>query len=318
MITRRRVLAAAGASGLMGAAPSSLPAQPGLLVAGPTGSPLWRWAEVIAPVLGQSMLAGDPLGLEAVGGADGVTGVNQFQAQVAPDGATGLLLPGTALLAWLVGDNRVRFDTGSWAPLWGGRAGAMVASRGGIAAGRKLRIAVGRVVGPELEALLALHMMGVEVVPVAMSGPDKLLQRDVDAVYCRGPVSLERLAQAGWTPGFALEGSSDLPPASTLFTAARLAEPSSMAAFRAVSAAASLDVALVLPAVAPATVLAWWRRGCEQLDEAPAVRAAAMSAGVQQDDAGSIAAQLASVSLDTASMLALRTVLAERFKWQPG
>ena len=118
------------------AAPASLPQQPSVMVAGPAASALGRWAEVIAPALGQSMGGGDALGLEMVGGADGVTGVNQFQARVTPDGATALLLPGAALLAWLVGDSRVRFDAGSWATLWGASGTAVVASRGGDRAGQ--------------------------------------------------------------------------------------------------------------------------------------------------------------------------------------
>ena len=37
-----------------------------------------------------------------------------------------------------------------------------------------------------------------------------------------------------------------------------------------------------------------------------------------QADAGAIAAQMSNVALDTGSMLALRTLLAERYHWQPG
>lgn len=329
-ITRRRLLAAATALSVTTlmcpatAAPASLPAQPSLLVAGPAGSPLSRWAAAIAPALGQSMLGTDTLGLDTVGGIDGVTGVNQFQARIAPDGATALLLPGTALLAWLVGDSRVRFDAGSWAPLWGGSTTAIVATRAPIGPGATLRMAVGSVAGPELQALIALRMMDIDVIPVAKMAGDPLAQRDVDAVYVGSTMSRELLAREGWTPRLALAPPgvavppAGPPSASTLFVPALAADPALAAAFRAVSAAVSLDLALVMPAVAPATVLAWWRRGCEQLDDAASVCDVAARAGVKQADAGAIAAQMSNVALDTGSMLALRTLLAERYHWQPG
>ncbi|MDT7951949.1 MAG: hypothetical protein RQ966_10645 [Acetobacteraceae bacterium] len=327
-ITRRRAIGAgaalvAGAAAAQ-AAPASLPAQPSLLVAGPAGSQVDHWADVIAPPLGRELLGSGKLSLQNVGGADGVTGINQFQARTNPDGATALLLPGTALLAWLVGDTRAQFDAGTWAPLWGGITGAIVASRAPLVPGRSVRLAVRSVAGPELEALLALELMGIEAVP-APARPDNALARaDVDAVYLRGAAlrDSQALLSQGWRPAFALSrarngGFANVPLASELFGGLPPSDTNLLPAYRAVAAASALEVALVLPLVAPATVLAWWRRGCNSLDDTASVRDAAAAAIVHQADAGQVAAQLASVTLETSAMLSLRRWLADRYNFRP-
>ena len=335
-ITRRQALVGSAGSAMLAlhagtarAAPSNLPTQPSLLVAGPAGSPIDQWATLIAPPLGHELLGSGTLACENVGGVDGVTGINQFQARTNPDGATALLLPGAALLAWLAGDTRARFDAGRWAPLWGGTTGAIVATRRPLVPGRTVRVAVQSVAGPELEALLALELMGIDAVPVPVlvpvSAPNALRHADIDAVYLRGaamrqPASV--LAGQGWRPAFTLArvrhpDLPDLPPAHELFLPALLANKDLAAAFHAVTAAASLDLALVLPVVAPATVLAWWRRGCDQLDDESSVREAAAAAQLRQANAGQLAAQLASVTLDTSAMLSLRTLLADRYHFRP-
>lgn len=329
-ITRRRALiTGAGAAVLAhaphaAAAPSSLPAQPSLLVAGPAGSAVDHWADVLAPPLGRQLLGSGTLNWENVGGADGVTGINQFQARTNPDGATALLLPGTALLSWLAGDTRARFDAGAWAPLWAGMTGAMVATRAPLLAGSTVRLAIQSVSGPELEGLLALQLMGIEATPVPITGKlsamNAVRRDDIDAVYLRGAAMQEAgtLAGLGWRPAFTLSRIfPEIPSAPDLFVPARLADKSLVAAFRAVTAAAALDVALVLPAMAPATVLAWWRRGCDQLDDESRVREAAAAARLRPADAGQLAAQLASVTLDMNAMLSLRTLLADRYHFRP-
>lgn len=328
-MTRRHAMAGVAFSATLGlrplrAAGSNLPATPSLFVAGPAGSPVDRWAGLIAEPLGAG-LAGQPspggaaLPHENVGGADGVTGVNQFQARTAPDGATALLMPGAALMAWLVGDTRVRFDVGTWAPLWGVTTRAIVATRAPLVSGRPLRLALPAIGGPGLEALLALELMGIEPVAVTGRGRD-----EVDAVYLRGAAAHESLTGSGFRAAFALSdrpgrdpAMPDLPIAAELFMPSQAANPERTAAFQAVAAAAAIEVALVMPGVSPATVLAWWRRGCAQMDDAPAIRAATAAALLQQDDAGQIATQLSRVALDMPAMLSLRTRLAERYHWRP-
>jgi hypothetical protein len=324
IMRRQALIGGAGAAVLTQqarATPSSLPAQPSLLVAGPVGSRIDHWADVIASPLGQKLLGGGALVWENVGGADGVTGINQFQARTSPDGATALLLPGAALLAWLVGDTRARFDAGGWAPLWGGMTEAIVAAREPLAPGRAVRFAVQSLSGPELEALLAFELMGIEAVPIQMSAANALRRADIDAVYLRGTAVQATpgvLAGLGWRPAFAFSRMrADVPLAQELFLPSRVGDWNLVAAFQAVCAAASLEMALVLPAVVPATVLAWWRRGCDQLDDESAVRAAAAAAALHPTDAGQLATQLASVALDTNAMLSLRALLADRYHFRP-
>ncbi len=330
-VARRCVVASAALLALPGAlraAPASLPTRPMLFVAGPEGSRVCRWADTLAPALGQTLGGTDAVVREHAGGADGVTGVNLFAARINPDGGTALVLPGTALLAWLAGDARVRFDVGAWAPLWGGSARGTVVTRAPLVRGRSVRIAVDGIVGAELAALLALHLMGADAVIVPRMAGDPLAQADVDVAYYRGRPAPERLEAGGWRPAFAVvppgpaHGPADtagprIPLAHELFDPARAAVPGMLEAYRAVSAAAALDVALVVPAVAPSAVVAWWRRGCEQLDDAPAVRVAAAADGLRSDDVGGIAAQFASVAIDAPAKLALRSWLADRYDWRP-
>ncbi len=87
-----------------------------LLVAGPESGATDRWAALLGPALGRGLPPGTQVHTEAVGGPDGVTGANQFEARTTPDGTTALLLPGSAALAWLVGDPRARFDAAHWMP----------------------------------------------------------------------------------------------------------------------------------------------------------------------------------------------------------
>lgn len=309
------------AIGTARAAGSSLPAMPKLCVAGPAGGLADRWAAIIAEPMGTALHGpgATPLPCENIGGADGVTGANQYQARAVPDGTMALLLPGAALMAWLVGDTRVRFDIGTWAPLWGVTTEAVVATRARLETGRAIRVAVSGIGGPGLEALLALELMGVEAIPVIGGSLD-----EVDAVYLRGAAARDPLSAPGFAPAFSLGGRPgrepafpDLPQAADLFAPALAAKREAVEMFQAVSAAASIEVALVLPAVVPATALAWWRHGCAQMDDAPAVRATVASAAARQDDAGQIATQLASVALDMPAMLALRIHLVERYRWRP-
>jgi hypothetical protein len=143
----------------------------------------------------------------------------------------------------------------------------------------------------------------------------------MDAVYLRGTAVQATpgvLAGLGWRPAFAFSRMrADVPLAQELFLPSRVGDWNLVAAFQAVCAAASLEMALVLPAVVPATVLAWWRRGCDQLDDESAVRAAAAAAGLHPTDAGQLATQLASVALDTNAMLSLRALLADRYHFRP-
>ena len=337
-ITRRGALggiAGCLATGTAQSAPASFPDAPTILVAGPAGGRIDHWAAVIAEPLGRALQQGSALSRQNVGGPDGVTGANQFQARTAPDGATALLVPGAAALSWLTGDSRVRFDAGWWVPLWGTDLSAALVSRVPLTPGRRVRMALRSVVGPELAALLALDLMGLEVVPVRadLAGARPIEWTDVDIVLLRGAdlrSGIADLASHGWALalGFGTIGANgelsrdpslpDVPIAQELIgggPAERVAELS--AALRAVTAAMKLDLALVLPQLSPAALVAWWRSGCGGLSGAPAVQAEAVRSLVRPIGPGSAAANVSSISVDAPVLLELRRWLAERYQWRP-
>src|SRR3974390_1011620 len=70
-----------------------------ILVAGPDGGGLHLWARAMQPAFAQSLAPGTTVHQTDIGGPDGVTGANQFEVRVAPDGRTVLLVPGDAVLA---------------------------------------------------------------------------------------------------------------------------------------------------------------------------------------------------------------------------
>jgi hypothetical protein len=140
-----------------------------LLVAGPAGSDADQWASLLMPALARSLPGGGTLHRILSGGRDGVTGVNQFAARTEPDGATGLLLPGAAARAWLVGDPRAHFDMGPFVPVFAALTSAVLCARppaGGWSGRPRVRIAAASPDGPELPGLLGLDLLGAEVVPV--------------------------------------------------------------------------------------------------------------------------------------------------------
>jgi hypothetical protein len=124
----------------------------------------------MAPALGRALQQGAALPRQNVGGPDGVTGANQFDAHANPDGSTALLVPGQAALSWLCGDTRVKFDAGRWVPVWAGSTSAALATRVKLVPGQTVRVAVGNLIGPELAGLLALDLLGIDAVPVRIDG----------------------------------------------------------------------------------------------------------------------------------------------------
>ncbi len=98
---------------------------------------------VAAPGLGRALPPGTAVRKDVVGGVDGVTAANQFEARTVPDGGTALLLPGSAAMAWLVGDPRARFDAGHWVPALAGVTPGLVVSRVPAARARRRTAAAG-------------------------------------------------------------------------------------------------------------------------------------------------------------------------------
>lgn len=309
-----------------------------LLVAGPSGGTVDTWAEWLAPAIAPALPPGTAVRKNIAGGADGVTGANQFEALIVPDGSTALLLPGSAAMAWLVGDPRARFDATHWVPALAGVTPGVVVSRistAQILRGTTLRIAASDPAGPELPALLALDLMGAHWRPVfglhAHAALDALSRGAVDAVCLHGRNVVE-MAQsctaAGAPPIFTFgvmddDGQrqrdpafADLPDAAELLDRRTPTGPLHNA-WRATAAAAQLEMALVLPQLTPASMVALWRWACTQATGSEQLQAQASSVGVRPLPALAATASTAPIATDAAALLELRHWMATRLDYHP-
>ena len=311
-----------------------------LLVAGPADGALNRWADGLQPALEQSLQYDATIRRLTIGGADGVTGANQFQVRGAPDGRTAMLVPGQSVLAWLVGDPRVQFDVSCWLPVMAGVNACIVAGRPAALSGdRGLRIAAAGPAGPEMPALLGCDLLGARIEPVfGLAEPDAarkaFAQNAVDAVFLRGhnvPGQLAGLTAIGAQPLFALGAFNeagnpvrdpafpDVPILSELAAAgsgSKLNGPL-YHAWCTSAAASRLEFALVLPQLTPAAMVALWRRAGADAAAVPGVRTMAASLGVRPIVGVAAPASIAATATDSAALLELRRWLAKRFNWRP-
>ncbi len=351
--TRRIFLGSAAAAAVGGlcsplranpAPASPFPANPfadgvTLLVGGPGGGPAGSWADWLTPALGHALPPGTALRKDMVGGVDGVTAANVFEARIAPDGSTALLLPGSAAMAWLVGDPRARFDTAHWVPALAGVTPGLVVSRVPAAmalSGTPVRLAAASVDSPDLPALLALDLLGVAWSPVFGlsdgAAAAALVQGQVDAVCLRGRgvrELLQTLASAGALPlcsfGCVDEAGNrqrdpaftDVPTVSELL-AQRGGDRALRRAWFATAAASDLDIAMVLPQLTPASIVALWRRAAAQAASSVAVQSAAAALGVRALPAPAANASMAAVAADAPAQLALHAWMANRLDYRPG
>ena len=333
-----RAEAAAPAGPMLEQGPPALH-DPSLLVAGPADAAPGRWAALLAPRLGHALQAGSALAVSATGGRDGVTGANAFEALTTPDGSTAMLVPGAAAIAWLAGDPRVHFDPARWVPALASLNSGVLVARGdggGSLAGRTLRVAASTATGPELPALLGLSMLGARPAPAfGLSEPQDaeaaLRAGRVDAVFLAGhdvPARLRALRAAGFVPVFSLGGGgddalardavvADVPAFAERYRTQTGQAPSGalFAAWRATSAAAMIDTALVLPSLAPAALVARWRSACQDALSDLGLVSAAMTAEVDPVPAPRCVRALSRINADETTQLALRRWLAGQTGW---
>lgn len=323
---RRHLLLTAAALAASRATHAAVPDTATFLVAGPAQGATAAWANLILPVLTRALPPGIRLGRQSVGGADGVTAANQFEARAGADGEAILLLPGAAALAWLAGDSRVQFNAAQWVTALAGTTPAVLASRlplEQVVAGKVVRVA-GAPAGPALPALLMLDLIGA--LPQAVPDP-----AEADAVVLHGRDvrrQLDAASRAGFLPVLTLcdrdangrlTRDPDFPdlPSSAERLPPGLQRPLA-AALRAAVAAARLDTALVLPPLTSAGMVALWRRACARAAAAPATQAAAARLGIRPEaDAAAVASTAPLRTADAAALLDLRQWLAERFGWNP-
>ncbi len=311
-----------------------------LLVAGPNDGALDRWADAVLPALEQSLPPDTSIHRIVIGGADGVTGANQFEARGVPDGLTVLLVPGQAVLAWMVGDPRAQFDVGHWVPVMAGVTPGLVAGRPGVLAqDGRIRIAAAGPASLDLPALLGCDLLGARPEPVpGLTDPaavrSAFAQGSVDAVFLRGhgvPEQCAALASAGAQPLFtlgALDDAGQTVRDPALPDVPHLAELHAMRAGRkpagplynawcAAAAAAQLEFALVLPQLTSAAMVSLWRRAGTEATAATAVQTVGASLGVRPLGGPAATASTAATAADSTALLELRGWLASRFNWHP-
>jgi hypothetical protein len=310
--------------------------EPTLLVAGPADSRTADWARLLRLPLTNNLTTAGALRLRFAGGLDGVTGANHFEAQAMPDGSQALLFPGSAALAWMAGDSRVRFEMDHLMPLAALATTDVVMLRGGLdAVARKapLRLPCGTAPEPALTALMALDMLGIAAVTVPpLPDPAACIRAGTaDAVFLSGddvPGQIEAMRGAGLEPGFitGLRPHGELPAGhplqgvphllSLVEPARRGADPL-VAAWRSVAASSSLEVVLALPRVSTAPAITDWRQACAAGLATPSMQQQFSRRSVRLLSDAEASGVLAIVRGDAAAQAALRRWLSARVNWRP-
>lgn len=311
---------------------------PTMLVPGPNGGTIARWARLMQPALAQSLSPGTVFRQTIIGGADGVTAANRFEARGTLDGLTLLMAPGEAALAWLMGDPRAKFDVSRWVAVLATLCPAVVVGRpGALATGRPVRVA-GTPGGSDLPAILGLDLLGVRAKRVRgvddKAVPTAFAQGAIDAVLLRGhkvPQQAQAMAQAGMQPLFALglpgkpehlsraPAFPDLPSLDDLYRNLRGANPTGplFAAWRAAAIASQLEFGLVLPELTPAPMVALWRQAGVQAMAALDIRALVVSLALEPVSGPAATACGDLWSPRMPALLALRAWLSKHYDWRP-
>lgn len=306
-----------------------------VLVAGPDGGLLDRWSKVVYPALAQGLPPETTLTLNSVGGADGVTGANQFTTRGEPDGRTVLLAPGDAAIAWLIGDPRAKYDPARWTSLMACvTPGVLVvrAGAGGPRGKKPVRIAVPALASTGLAGVMALEILGTRVEPVASpANPDVAAafgNGAIDAAFLHGhhvDRQVTDLVEAGGRPLLALGGWDEtgrptrdeafpsLPILTELVTAA---DPR-IGAFHAAAIAARLECSLVLPHLTPAARVALWRQAAIEAAAALSVQASARAVGARVISGPEASAMAIAAVVKQPALQTLRQWLAARQNWRP-
>ena len=313
-----------------------------LLVAGPDGAQTSRWGNACALAISPCLPGGPSIMTQTIGGLDGVSGANQLDALVVPDGKTAAILPGAALIAFLTGDSRVHFDPTHWVPLLAGvNSGVLMLRRGptppSVAALRTappLRLAADQPQSRDLAAILGLARLGIATAPVfGLRDTDTktraFIAGEVDAVFICGegvPEDIAPLTAAGAVPFFnigALQPNGSigpdpfLPGLADAWSLGPAATPALDAAYQAAAAAAMLDFLLVLPKLTDPGAAACWAKAAAQAATSPALAAAASASSITLQPAPALAGALAALAIPPAAQNSMLTYLAKNCGWQP-
>lgn len=347
---RRSVLSAFGAA--MALSRPALAAVPGgtaehnpmtLMVAGPNGGRTSRWGNAFALALSRGFAGTPSIMTNAVGGLDGVTGANQLDTLMIPDGTSAAILPGATLTAYLVGDVRVHYDPTKWTPVLAGcNSGVLMlrAPKGTVPSLETLqkmsplRFGAASVQSKDLAGLLALARLGVQIAPVfglhsSVEKTNAFVAGTVDAVFICGegvPEDLDALIASGAVPAFCIGapqpsgiiGPDPLFPDLALATALGPAvSPLLDTAYKAAAAAARLDFMLVLPHLTAANAVAQWRSAALAAAQSPAIAAAAQASSISLQSAFVLADLLATLTNVPVTQPQLLAFLTKSYGWQP-
>lgn len=311
------------------------------LIGGPAEGRLHRWAEAVAPALARALPPDTRIGLTAVGGQDGVTAANRFAAGATADGRLLLFDPGAAMLAWLIGEARARFDVGTWIPVLAASTPAVLMTHPAVRprVGARVRMAVDRLPGPGLSGLLALSLLGTTPVPVPGLAPDAadaaLAQGRIDAVLASGEGvarRVRRLTAAGARPlaSFGIAGPDGTLRRDPAFPAlphlgevyarlhAHAPEGKLFDAWRATAAATQLIFAVDLPPLTPAAMVALWRGAAEAAVGRPDFAASLAADGARPLAGPAALAGARGVAVGVPALLALRRWLSAQRGWRLG
>jgi len=348
---------AAAAAGLPLRAPRAQPATPpprvAWLVAGPEGSESDRWARLVAPRLAAALQPPAETVIEDVGGADGISAANQFVGRGLPDGTVALLAPAAALLAWLCGNSRVQYDARSWIPImaWTGPAvlyGRPAAGYGSFAdlvrprPGNEPRFGASAADGPELAALVGLHLLGAKTRTVfGIKAPGEAAQGfargALDIGFAHGPAAMAELGEQTrqlaavplLVPGVLDEAGNlqrdpalpAVPHLGEAFAAlhdGRAPAGPAFAAFRAALAAGlGMRLGIYLPRNTPADIVAAWRAAAARAAAAPELKEAAERAGLRPVPHEAIGAYARALTASGPDIAWLREWLAATYAYRP-
>jgi ABC-type amino acid transport substrate-binding protein len=318
-LRRRTVLhAAAAATAALAVAPLRARAATDLvlLVGGPEGGLIDGWSTLLAAPIGRAL--GTDAGLRRVlsGGLDGVTAANQLEAQAVPDGDIAALLPGATGLAWLIGDQRVHYEPTSWTPLLASLTPSVIALRrapGGTAPPARPRVALPAAGAPELAALLALSLLGLDPQPVWTAAEDAraaLATGKVDALLLRGRHLPDQLAalppDVRPLCSLAEDGalaSANIPDVADVHLALRGAAPAGPEwnALRALAIAGRLEAVLILPGMTPAARVAQWRQASTDATTNLGLQQVALDAGAQLLGPDAATSAITTLAIDSAA-----------------
>ncbi|GAB0113863.1 hypothetical protein [Acidisoma sp. C75] len=340
----------AGALGLVSRAAEAAATDPvfaqgvTVLSSGPAYGYIAGWAKLLLPQLLQGLPPNIGSSFEAMGGPDGVTVCNAFGARMDPDGSTLMVAPGAAMLAWLEGDSRVKYDPARWVPALIGTGPVVLVGTTPLSQHmtqrRALRLGASNPIGPELAAIAALDLLGIPVAPIYGETDPKSLSEalgrgHVDVALLSGPKIREALAEAaakGAQPLCLLAPSSaactgpatrddllpDVPTFLELVAALDAGLPNDirLRAFEAAAVAASICFAAVLPdLVRPATVSAW-RRGAEMVADNLSLAAVATQQEIRFQTGRCAEVLMRRATGSPSAAASLRATLLHRFGWR--